>query len=276
MHNEFYSAIVDFKNRQNCSLPDTTAARQFAAQLFNTLFLSEQQTDNNEFEAQARLLKSSRQLEELLYQVFGSEEKAAAEAGIFFNALPEIFRRLLLDAEAIYQADPAARNICEVLIAYPGFFAIAVHRMAHQLHQQQTPLLPRLLSEYAHSKTGIDIHPGASIGLSFAIDHGTGIVIGETTVIGNGVKIYQGVTLGALSVLKEKAAQKRHPTIGDNVVIYSGATILGGDTHIGHDSLIGGNVWLTKSVQPFSVVFHQPEVVVQDKKTFSEPYNFFI
>jgi serine O-acetyltransferase len=141
---------------------------------------------------------------------------------------------------------------------------------------QKVPLLPRIISEYAHSKTGIDIHPGATIGESFAIDHGTGIVIGETAVIGKKVKIFQGVTLGALSVQKDKASQKRHPTLEDNVVVYSGATILGGDTVVGHDSVIGGNVWLTKSVIPFSIVYQQTDITIQDKKTFTEPYNYFI
>jgi serine O-acetyltransferase len=171
----------------------------------------------------------------------------------------------LLDAAAIYKADPAAKTIDEVLIAYPGFFAVAAHRFAYQLQQQQINLLPRVISEYAHSKTGIDIHPSATIGASFSIDHGTGIVIGETTIIGDNVKIYQGVTLGALSVQKEKASEKRHPTIENNVVIYSNATILGGETIVGHDSVIGGNVWLTKAVQPFSIVFQQAEVTIQDK-----------
>jgi len=136
--------------------------------------------------------------------------------------------------------------------------------------------LPRFFSEYAHSKTGIDIHPGATIGSSFFIDHGTGIVIGETTIIGNNVKIYQGVTLGALSVSKDKARLQRHPSIEDNVTIYSGATILGGETVIGHDSVIGGNVWLTNSVQPFSVVYHKSDVIIRDKNPLPEALNFVI
>jgi len=150
------------------------------------------------------------------------------------------------------------------MAAYPGFYATAVHRLSHWLTLQKVPVLPRLFSEYAHSKTGIDIHPGATIGESFSIDHGTGVVIGETTVIGKNVKIYQGVTLGALSVNKELATQKRHPTIEDNVVIYSGATILGGETIIGRDSIIGGNVWLTNSVPSNSVVYHKSEIGVKD------------
>ena len=155
-------------------------------------------------------------------------------------------------------------------MAYPGFSATAVYRFSHQLWKQGVKILPRVFAEYAHSKTGIDIHPGATIGQSFFIDHGTGIVIGETTIIGDNVKIYQGVTLGALSVQKEKASEKRHPTIEDNVVIYSNATILGGETVVGHDSVIGGNVWLTRAVQPFSIVFQQADVMIQDK---TEQFN---
>jgi len=182
----------------------------------------------------------------------------------FFNELPELYRILNTDIQAIFTGDPAARSEFEVIRAYPGFFAISFYRMAHALHKYEIPLLPRILTEYAHSKTGIDIHPAAQIDEYFYIDHGTGTVIGETTQIGKHVKLYQGVTLGALSVAKSMAYTKRHPTVGDNVVIYSGATILGGDTVIGHDSVIGGNVWLTKSVAPNSTVYHTP--VIQVKK----------
>jgi len=162
------------------------------------------------------------------------------------------------------------------MVAYPGFYATAVYRLSHQLHVQGIKTLPRLLSEYAHSKTGIDIHPGAEIGSSFFIDHGTGIVIGETTVIGDNVKIYQGVTLGALNVDKSHASSKRHPTIEDNVIIYSGATILGGDTVVGRQSVIGGNVWLTYSVPPFSVVYHKSEIKVRDNFNMPDVLNFVI
>ena len=172
----------------------------------------------------------------------------------FLGALPNIREALLLDARAIYDGDPAAHSIDEVILAYPGFRATAVYRLAHQLQGCEVPLVPRLLSEFAHGQTGIDIHPAARIGESFAIDHGTGIVIGETAVLGNRVKLYQGVTLGALSVDKRMARTKRHPTIGDDVVIYANATILGGDTVIGNGSRIGGNVWLTRSVSAHSVV----------------------
>lgn len=172
----------------------------------------------------------------------------------FFQQLPNIRDALLLDAQAICDGDPAAHSTDEVILAYPGFYATAVYRLAHQLQGCEVPLVPRVLTELAHRDTGIDIHPGAEIGQSLAIDHGTGIVIGETAILGDRVKLYQGVTLGALSVEKRFAKTKRHPTIGDDVVIYANATILGGDTVIGEGSRIGGNVWLTRSVPAHSVV----------------------
>jgi serine O-acetyltransferase len=184
----------------------------------------------------------------------------------FFNDLPELHRVLQTDIQAINQGDPAARSEFEVIRAYPGFYALCFYRIAHALYKMEVPLLPRILTEFAHSKTGIDIHPGAQIGEYFMIDHGTGVVIGETSVIGKNVKMYQGVTLGALSITKSLALQKRHPTIEDNVIIYSGATILGGDTVIGEDSVIGGNVWLMQSVQPGSLVYHNPEITVVEGK----------
>lgn len=276
MENIFFQEIANFKKQQGCSLPDSNRARRFIRKLFEVLFICKSEADNNEFEIQSQLKKLKRQLQLLLYPVLNEEKYSDEQASAFFKTIPDLYQKLLLDAQAIYEADPAAKNINEVLVAYPGFFAIAAHRIANQLHLQKINLLPRIISEYAHSKTGIDIHPAATIGQSFSIDHGTGIVIGETTNIGNNVKIYQGVTLGALSVQKEKASEKRHPTIEDNVVIYSNATILGGETIVGHDSVIGGNVWLTNPVQPFSVVFQKADVTIQDKKSFLEPYNYFI
>jgi serine O-acetyltransferase len=176
----------------------------------------------------------------------------------FFEGLPELFRILNTDIQAIFNGDPAARSEFEVIRTYPGFHAISLYRVAHSLYIDDIPLLPRILTEYAHSKTGIDIHPAAKIDEYFYIDHGTGIVIGESCTIGKHVKLYQGVTLGALSVDKSMANTKRHPTVEDNVVIYSGATILGGETIIGHNSVVGGNVWLTKSLPPNSRVYHTP------------------
>lgn len=194
----------------------------------------------------------------------------------FFSRIPDIFDELQKDAQGILAFDPAAHSIEEVFGAYPGFNAVAVYRFSHELYKLKIPVLPRLISEYAHSITGIDINPGAEIGSGFFIDHGTGVVIGETCVIGNNVKIYQGVTLGALNVSKTQAFVKRHPTIQDNVVIYSGTTILGGKTVIGHDSIIGGNVWLTESVPPYSLVYHKSEVRVRSNNDFDEGINFSI
>ena len=193
----------------------------------------------------------------------GDEEEAQRVTEAFMSELPKIRELLREDIEAAYEGDPAAVSRMEVVMAYPGFHAIAVHRLAHALYRLKVPILPRVMSELAHSRTGIDIHPGATIGEHFFIDHGTGVVIGETTVIGRNVKLYQGVTLGALSFPKDEATgmlmkgHKRHPNVEDNVVVYAGATILGGETTIGHDSEIGGNVWLMDSIPPYSRVYNQ-------------------
>lgn len=183
----------------------------------------------------------------------------------FFDNIPEMYRVLNTDIDAIVDGDPAARARFEVIRAYPGFYAISFYRIAHALSELDIPTIPRILTEHAHSKTGIDIHPAAEIGEHFFIDHGTGIVVGETCIIGDHVKLYQGVTLGALSVDKALAFVKRHPTVEDHVIIYSGATILGGDTVIGHHSIIGGNVWLTQSLPPHSTVYHRAENEVVDQ-----------
>jgi len=194
------------------------------------------------------------------------QERGQQEAIRFLERLLEIRKILTTDVHAAYQGDPAAKTIDEVVISYPGVLAITVHRIAHQLRRQDIPLLPRMMSEYAHSITGIDIHPGATIGSSFFIDHGTGVVIGETTEIGEWVRIYQGVTLGALSLPKEEVEQlryaKRHPTIEDDVTIYAGATILGGETVIGRSSVIGGSVWITSSVPSGTKVFLAPPKLI--------------
>ena len=184
----------------------------------------------------------------------------------FADRLPTIHATLIEDAEAILAGDPAAVSRVEVITTYPGFYTLAVHRIAHCMHDLGVVLLARMLSEIAHSKTGIEIHPAACIGKRFCIDHGTGIVIGETVHIGDDVKMYQGVTLGALSVKKEMARTKRHPTIEDRVVIYAGATILGGDTVIGADSIIGGNTWIVKSVLPDSRIYYDWRVPEQPVK----------
>ncbi len=182
----------------------------------------------------------------------------------FLDFISNIKPDLNKDVDAIYNGDPAAKSHNEIIMAYPGFYAIAAYRVAHFLHNEGVPLIPRIITEIAHTHTGIDIHPGAKIGTHLCIDHGTGVVIGETTVIGNHVKIYQGVTLGALSVPERDSKGQRHPTIEDNVVIYAQAIILGGETVIGHNSVIGGNVWLTESVPPFSKVYYKnPQTNIQ-------------
>ena len=199
-------------------------------------------------------------------------KKRGGEAAILFGKkLHELRSMLAMDVRAAYDGDPAAGSYDEIIFSYPGLFAITVYRIAHQLFEQGIPLIPRIMTEYSHSKTGIDIHPGAHIGESFFIDHGTGVVVGATTVIGDRVRLYQGVTLGALSIRKEEVKQlsivKRHPTIEDDVVIYAGSTILGGDTVIGARSVIGGNVWITKSVPPDTLVFAKsPELIFKEKR----------
>ncbi len=189
-------------------------------------------------------------------------EQGERAAAALFDALPAIRDMLQDDIQAAYEGDPAARSTMEIVMSYPGIFAISVHRLAHALYGAGVPLIPRVMSEYAHTRTGIDIHPGARIGPGFFIDHGTGVVIGETCVIGEHVKLYQGVTLGALSFAKDEQGNlvkgiKRHPDVEDRVIVYAGATILGGNTVIGHDSVIGANVWLIHSVAPGSKVYNQ-------------------
>ena len=198
------------------------------------------------------------------------EEQGHQVALQVLEEIPEIRRVLTTDVKASYEGDPAAKSFDEIIFSYPGIYAIAVYRVAHQLHKRGVPLLPRIMTEYAHSVTGIDIHPGAEIGESFVIDHGTGVVIGETTHIGKNVRIYQSVTLGALSIPKNSSdefrGKKRHPTIQDDVIIYSGATILGGDTVIGARSVIGGNVWLTQSIPPDTTVsLESPRLTYKSK-----------
>jgi serine O-acetyltransferase len=194
------------------------------------------------------------------------ENRAYEVALEMIDALPAIREVLATDVKAAYDGDPAAKSHDEIIFSYPGIYAITVNRIAHRLHKLEVPLLPRIMTEYAHSITGIDIHPGASIGERFVIDHGTGVVIGETTRIGRNVRIYQGVTLGALSLPKDAGnryrGRQRHPTIEDDVIVYSGATILGGDTVIGARSVIGGNVWLTESVPPETkVLIETPRLI---------------
>ncbi|MFK7755502.1 MAG: serine O-acetyltransferase [Flavobacteriales bacterium] len=211
--------------------------------------------DLDSFTAEVRALESELEYFININRHFESVTQDLVSA--FFNELVVLKQKLDLDAKAIFEGDPAAQSPEEVRYAYPSLYAIGAYRIAHELQRLGIKNIPRIITEHAHSKTGIDIHPAAQIGHSFFIDHGTGVVIGETTVIGDHVKIYQGVTLGALSVTKTIKKTKRHPTIGDNVIIYSGATILGGKTEIGNNSIIGGNVWLVKSVPAGSKVYYE-------------------
>ena len=247
------------------TLPIKAETQRFADEIIKCLFPSlSEETYFTQEEIRARLSLLQRNVKAILRLLpLKSGASADETAEEFFCKLPEIHRKLWMDAEAINRGDPASESVEEVVLAYPGFLAIAIYRIAHEFYLLGVPILPRLLTEYAHQLTGIDIHPGARIGTPFFIDHGTGIVIGETTVIGDNVKLYQGVTLGALSVDKSLANTKRHPTIEDNVIIYAQAVILGGDTMVGHDSIIGGNSWLTKSVPPYSFVYHETKVNVR-------------
>lgn len=229
----------------------------FQTQLLKLLFpirCEHQYLNETEFQESVSTLRSN--LCSLLKLIKVQHYTAIADH--FFEMLPKIEQQLQSDAAFILEQDPATSSLDEVILSYPGFYAIANHRIAHALHQLKVPLIPRILSERCHSMTGIDIHPGAQIGCPFFIDHGTGVVIGETTVIGNYVKIFQGVTLGALSAAKKLQFVKRHPTIEDQVIIYANATILGGSTVIGSKSVIGGNMWITQSVGANSKVY-QPE-----------------
>lgn len=264
MSEDFIKFLFNRNARCFSGFPDKGAVESFIDELYTVLFLPNDIDHKCEAQLRDQFTSLKDKFTRLLQDVIEDPQAIQDIRDSYFESLPSLFSLLLKDAEALLQSDPAAKSLEEVMAAYPGFYATAVYRLSHQLHELEVPVLPRLFSEYAHGKTGIDIHPGATIGHSFSIDHGTGVVIGETSLIGNHVKVYQGVTLGALSVAKTLATTKRHPTIEDNVVIYSGATILGGDTTIGKDSIIGGNVWLTNSVPRNSVVYHKSEIGVKD------------
>jgi serine O-acetyltransferase len=258
MNKEFLSIL--YKSHRECpDCPSPEEVTSFFVDILGVLFPDHSHVSfpsEKEFEFYIESLKYH--FKKLLITSPENRKVDAKElVNWFFNDLQHIHARLMEDVNAMYSGDPAAKSEREVIRTYPGFYAIAAYRIAHALHLKHVKGIPRVITEHAHSKTGIDIHPGAKIGNHFCIDHGTGVVIGETCVIGNHVKIYQGVTLGALSVNKEDALRKRHPTIEDNTVIYAGATILGGETIIGHDSIIGGNVWITRSVPPSSKIYYQ-------------------
>lgn len=252
-----------FHTHRSCpACPTPSEVSTFFTDLLTTLFADFSKLEfQSEAEFKIHMERLQARLGQILqYNIPQGGESALAIATRFFDSLQELYSSINNDVDAMFQGDPAAKSRSEVIRTYPGFYAIAAYRVAHQLHQYGIPEVPRIITEHAHSKTGIDIHPGARIGKYFCIDHGTGVVIGETAVIGDHVKIYQGVTLGALSVSKEDATKKRHPTLEDNVVVYAGATILGGDTVIGKNSVIGGNVWLTRSVPPDSKLYYQSKM----------------
>jgi len=280
MSTEYYKIskeLLEIRKKHKVIKPIKVEAQKFINELMQLLFPHfNEDTYYSPEEIEGKILLLKRNLRSLLISLNNkSMDNINTISDDFFRNVFEISKELWKDAHAICEGDPAAHNVDEVILAYPGFRAIAIYRFANQLYKLNVPILPRILTEYAHQETGVDIHPGAAIGHSFFIDHATGIVIGETTVIGNNVKIYQGVTLGALSVDKKLAKTKRHPTIKDNVIIYAQAVILGGDTIIGKNSIIGGNVWLTESVPEDSVVYHKSEIRLKNTSE-PEPLDFII
>ncbi|WP_185849007.1 serine O-acetyltransferase [Blattabacterium cuenoti] len=272
---DFLTTLFE-NNKKKYVFSDKKKSEDFVKKLFHTLFTPDQNILNNAI----CFKKHYKKLQILLYEIFIeldiNEKDSNNLTQVFFKEVPNIYKTLIIDANAILKSDPAATVIEEIYLSYPGFFATALYRMAHQLWIQNVPILPRLITEYAHSKTGVDIHASAKIGKAFSVDHGTGIVIGSSTKIGDKVRIYQGVTLGAIYVDKKLANIKRHPTIEDRVTIYAGATVLGGETVIGHDSVLGGNVWVTKSIPPFSIVYQKSEIKMRNNSPFPDPINFMI
>lgn len=267
MNTNFFKQLLS-RQQQKEIVPNNEIIAEWALSLIGLLF---PELSMSSYSSTGEIEQEYKKLETDLIKILNATRACSncnneEIAKTFFEKVPDLYRILNTDIHSLLTGDPAARVEFEVIRAYPGFFALCFYRMAHELLILNVPLLPRILTEHAHSKTGIDIHPGAVIGDHFFIDHGTGIVIGETAQIGDHVKLYQGVTLGALSVDKSLGFIKRHPTVQDHVVIYSGATILGGETVIGHHSVIGGNVWITKSIPPGSLVYHNPEITVVEGK----------
>jgi len=274
----FISELHTKRELHSCTISLKKKTVKFIDKQINLLFphFSENiLTDKQSILQEIKSIK--KELVELIYSLNGySLVNAEIVSQSYIDKLPDVHRKLWNDAKAIYEGDPAAESLDEVILAYPGFMAILIYRLSHELYELKIPIIPRIMSEHAHQITGVDIHPGAQIGSPFFIDHGTGIVIGETTVIGNNVKIYQGVTLGALSVKKELSQTKRHPTIEDDVIIYAQSVILGGNTVIGKNSVIGGNSWIVQSVPPNSVVNNKNEVRIKTSNEYEEPINFII
>jgi len=255
---EIIKKIQDQKKLPNLKYSIKEKTEAFTKRLFYTLFDEATPVEEN-------INGLERDFQELVLLVCWESGQPCGEIwNTYLDSLPGILEKLSCDAKAITLHDPAANSLEEVYLAYPGFYAIAIYRLSHELYKFGLPLVPRLMAEFAHRLTGTDINPGAQIGVPFFIDHATGVVIGETTVIKDNVKIYQGVTLGALSVDRTLRNLKRHPTIEENVTIYANATILGGNTIIGANSIIGGNVWLTKSVPENSMVSHTPQINIKN------------
>ena len=264
---KFWESV--YHSHQACpSCPSPAEVASFFTELLGTLFPDyKKRSFATPAAFEDHVLELKVELHRIVrHNIDDSNPDAVGLSEKFFQAIPSLHEKINQDVAAMFEGDPAARSREEVIRTYPGFYAIAAYRIAHELHTLGVSGIPRIITEHAHSRTGIDIHPGARIGKHFCIDHGTGIVIGETAVIGDHVKLYQGVTLGALSVSKEDAERKRHPTIEDNVVVYAGATILGGETVIGKDSIIGGNVWLTRSVPAGSKIYYQAKMYNGDNE----------
>lgn len=264
-----------FNNRLSYQVPDVKRTARWSNGLFVWLFGRAEGLDYVDFLKEHDRLQL--ELAGLLDDTHIPWDGAEVSLQVF-QAIEDLYPAMLADLNVLLMADPAAKTRVEIIAAYPGFYAVVLHRIAHLLWKADATVLSRLMAEYVHSRTGIDIHPGATIGERFMIDHGTGVVIGETTVIGHDVKVYQGVTLGALSVNKAESNSKRHPTIGNHVVIYANATILGGETAVGDHAIIGGNVWLTRSVPPQSLVYHKSEMTIKSsaQDPLPEPINFVI
>ena len=267
MTNRFVEMLMQINKSCSSKVPTILETHAYIDDLVHLLFPIKDNCQLEPAEIEVSFAKMRLRLKELLIPVANDLEFSPDKvADAVFDAIPDVYEKLVEDAQYFLESDPAANSLEEIVVCYPGFYALITHRLANLLFRQKVPLLPRIVSEYTHSKAGIDIHPGARIGRRCYIDHGTGIVIGETTVVGDDVKIYQGVTLGATFVAKRLKGSKRHPTIEDRVIIYAGATILGGDTVIGHDTTVGGNVWITESVPPNSVVYKPQPTVGKDKK----------
>lgn len=279
MRKEINEKFIDFLKTIHQAEWEPTPVPADAIQWLNDLlaYLFPNTTLPNAALYEGILKKNQIDLERILLQYLDREkfdhEKIVDD---FYGSLSKIYSDLREDAKATFNSDPAANSIHEVIVSYPGFFVTAVHRIAHRMLKLGVPILPRLLSEYAHGQTGCDIHPQAVIGVPFIVDHATGIVIGSTAIIGKNVTIYQGVTLGALHVEKGLAEIKRHPTVEDNVIIYARTTILGGNTVIGRNSIIGGSVFLTKSVEPYTNVFNTHKLRITSKNNDVQDYDMII